>query len=462
MSEHDVTVVGSGPNGLAAAVEMARNGRNVLLVEKAEEIGGGTRTAELTLPGFRHDVCSAIHPSAVASPFFNEIELDVDWIQPPIPFTHPLGDGRVVALHRSVSETARQFDGDASTYQRLVGPLVERVEAVIEDTLAPMGPIPEHAATFARVAALGGLSAALLVSRFDSVAARSMFGGLAAHAVAPFTRLTTAGVALLLGVLGHSHGWPMAQGGSVSIAKALADRLRELGGVIETGREVKTLDELPKGVALLDVMPPAAAVMARRHLSAVSKARLARWRPGPGVFKVDLALDGPIPWSDPLSGQTATVHVGGTYEEVRASEAAVFRGEHPEYPFVLLAQHTLFDGTRAPDGKHTVWAYCHVPNGSDVDMTERIESQIERFAPGFRDLILDRATRGPSQFEADNPNYVGGDIGGGLFGLRKVLQIGDERPYRLGENVYLCSSATPPGAGVHGMCGYYAARAALT
>lgn len=461
MSDYDATVVGSGPNGLAAAVEMARNGRKVLLVERADEIGGGTRTKELTLAGFRHDVCSAIHPSAVASPFFNEIGLDVDWIQPPIPFTHPLGDGRVVALHRSVSETAEQFEEDARTYQRLVGPLVDRVEAVIEDTLAPMGLVPEHAATFARVAVIGGSSAAMLISRFDSVMGRSLLGGLAAHAIAPFTRLTTAGVALLLGVLGHSHGWPLARGGSVRIAEALAHQLRTMGGDIETGRDVKTLDELPEGTALLDVMPPAAAMMARRRLGAVSRARLARWRPGPGVFKLDLALDGPIPWSDPLSGQTATVHIGGTYEEVRAAEAAVFRGEHPEYPFVLLAQHTLFDETRAPSGKHTVWAYCHVPNGSDVDMTERIEAQIERFAPGFRDLILARARTNSAQFEADNPNYVGGDIGGGVFGLRKVLQLGEDRPYRLGDDVYMCSSATPPGAGVHGMCGYYAARAAL-
>ncbi len=461
MTEYDVTVVGSGPNGLAAAVEMARNGRKVLLVERSDEIGGGTRTKELTLPGFRHDVCSAIHPSAVASPFFNEIGLDVDWIQPPIPFTHPLGNGQVVALHRSVAETADQLGRDADKYRRLVQPMVDRVDAVVDDTLAPLSLVPDHAATFARVAAIGGMSAAMLVSRFDSVGARSLLGGLAAHAIAPFTRLTTAGVALLLGVLGHSHGWPMARGGSFKIAESLAKHLVDLGGDIETGRDVKTLDRLPGEIALLDVMPPAAAVIAKGRIGAVVGAKLARWRPGPGVFKVDLALDGPIPWDDPLSSQTATVHVGGTYEEIRAAEAAVFRGEHPEYPFVLLAQHSLFDDTRAPSGKHTVWAYCHVPNDSDVDMTERIEAQVERFAPGFRDLIIARATTSSAQFEADNPNYVGGDIGGGVYGLKKVLQVGDERPYKLGEGVYLCSSATPPGAGVHGMCGHYAARAAL-
>lgn len=461
MSDYDVTVVGSGPNGLAAAVEMARHGRKVLLVERSDEIGGGARTSEMTLPGFRHDVCSAIHPSGIASPFFNDIGLEVEWIQPPIPFTHPLGNGRVAALHRSVTDTSDHLGQDAATYRKLLGPLVDDVEAVLEDTLAPLSPRPDHLTTFARVAALGGLSAAILISRFDSLEARSLLAGLAAHAVAPFSRLTTAGVALLLGVLGHSHGWPMARGGSVRIAEALAAQLGALGGDVETGIDVRSIEQVPGGTVLLDVMPPAAVAIAGRRIGRRTTSRLARWRPGPGVFKVDLALDGPIPWSDPLSGQTATVHVGGTYEEIRAAEDAVYRGEHPEHPFVLLAQHSLFDDTRAPSGKHTVWAYCHVPNGSDVDMTDRIESQIERFAPGFRDLILARATTSSPEFEAANPNYVGGDIGGGIFGLRKVLQIGDVRPYRIAKNLYLCSSATPPGAGVHGMCGYYAARAAL-
>lgn len=461
MTDYDATVVGAGPNGLAAGVEFARNGRRVLLLEAADEIGGGTRTAELTLPGFHHDICSAIHPSAVASPFFNDIGLEVDWIQPPIPFTHPLGDGRVAALLRSVPETADLMGEDGSSYQRIMGPLVERVDAVIEDTLSPIGPFPAHAGTFARVAALGGQSAAMLISRFDSQEARSLLGGLAAHAVAPFSRLTTAGVTLLLGVLGHSHGWPMARGGSATITRALASQFESFGGEIETGVTVRSLGELSGPVTILDVMPPAALAIAGDRLGRAVRARLGRWGPGPGVFKLDLALDGPIPWSDELSGQAATVHVGGTYEEVRVAEDAVHRGDHPDRPFVLLAQQSLFDDTRAPDGKHTVWAYCHVPNGSSLDMTDRIEAQIERFAPGFRDLILARSTMGSRQYEGHNPNYVGGDIGGGVFGLGKVLQMGDRRPYRLGDGVYLCSSATPPGAGVHGMCGYYAARAAL-
>lgn len=461
MNDFDVTVVGTGPNGLAAAVEMARNERRVLMLEGNDTIGGGTRTEELTLSGFHHDVCSAIHPSAVASPFFTDLELDIEWVQPPIPFTHPLGDGRAVALHRSVDETASQFGEDARTYRRLMNPFVEHSQAVIEDALAPVTLTPEHPGTFVRLAGIGPLSAEMLISRFDTVEARSLLGGLAAHAIAPFSRLATAPVAILLGALGHSHGWPFAKGGSMTIAAALAGRLREKGGQIETGRFVKTLDELSASTIFLDLMPQAAAGLAGDRMSSARRARLRRWRPGPGIFKVDWALDGPIPWSDPLSNNSATVHVGGTYEEVKAAEDAVAKGDHPERPFVLLAQQSLFDETRSPEGKHTGWAYCHVPNGSDVDMTDRIEAQIERFAPGFRDLILARATRGPTGYETYNPNFVGGDIGGGAYGLRKVLQFGAKRPYRLGSDIYLCSSATPPGAGVHGMCGYYAARASL-
>ena len=461
MSDFDVAVVGAGPNGLAAAVEMARNDRSVLVVEARETIGGGTRTEELTLPGFHHDVCSAIHPAAVASPYFNELELDVEWANPPIPFTHPLGDGRVVALHRSIEETAAQFGEDAKTYEKLMDPFVERAEDVVDDALAPVTLTPDHPGTFARLAAIGPLSSEMLISRFDTIEARSLLGGLAAHSIAPFSRLATAPVGILLGSLGHSHGWPLARGGSASIAGALARSLEERGGRIETGRTVRTLDELPVDTVLMDLMPPVAAGLARDRISWSRRARLRRWRPGPGIFKVDWALEGPIPWSDPLSARTATVHIGGAYEEVRESEDAVAKGQHPERPFVLLAQQSLFDETRAPEGKHTGWAYCHVPNGSEVDMTDRIEAQVERFAPGFRDLILARATRNSVEYEAYNPNFVGGDIGGGVYGLRKVLQLGDRRPYEIGAGIYLCSSATPPGAGVHGMCGYHAARAAL-
>ncbi len=457
----DAIVVGAGPNGLSAALEMARAGRSVLLIEAANEIGGGTRTEELTLPGFKHDVCSAIHPSGVASPFFREIGLDVSWIQPPIPFTHPLGGGRAAALHRSVEETAAELGADASRYIGLMKPLVESIDELVEDVLSPMTVNPRHKTSFARVAAIGGLPASVLARRFDTDEAKGLFAGLAAHSIAPFTAPATAAVGIMLGAIGHRHGWPMAAGGSKSIAEALAARLVAHGGQIETGRSVESLDGLDADDILLNVMPPRALAISGERMTPSVARRMQRWRPGPGVFKVDWALSDPIPWADPLSGQAATVHVGGTFDEVETAERSVFRGEHPEAPFVLLAQQSQFDPSRAPEGQHTAWGYCHVPNGSTVDMTEAIEAQVERFAPGFRDTILSRHTRHAHGYEAHNANYVGGDIGGGGFGLKKILQMGNKRPYVLGHGLYLCSAAAPPGAGVHGMCGYFAARAAL-
>ena len=461
MSEFDATVVGSGPNGLAAAVELARSGRKTLLVEGAKTIGGGTRTEELTLPGFLHDVCSAIHPSGVASPFLKEIGLKVDWIHPPIPFTHPLDDGRVVALYQSVEETAAQMGDDASRYVGLMKPFVDNIDDLVEDVLSPMTINPKHKAMFARVAAIGAWPASVLAKRFDTEEGKALIAGLSGHSIAPFSTPTTAAVGIMLGAIGHKYGWPLARGGSVSIANALASMLRELGGSIETGRWVESTKELPGDLTLLDLMPPAAYRVAKDRLSPSSLRRLPRWKPGPGVFKLDWALDGPIPWTDPLSSQTATVHVGGSYSEVEAAEREVSRGQHPDKPFVLMAQPTLFDDTRSPDGKHTAWGYCHVPNGSEVDMTDAIEDQIERFAPGFKDLVLQRNSRNSIGYQSHNPNYVGGDIGGGRFGLRKVMQMGAKRPYTLGDGLFLCSAAVPPGAGVHGMCGYHAARAAL-
>lgn len=461
MSDFDAVVVGAGPNGLAAAVELARSGRKTLLVEGSETIGGGTRTEELTRPGFKHDVCSAIHPSGIASPFFNEIGLEVDWVHSPIPFTHPLDGGRVAALHRSVEETAAGLGEDGPRYKRLIGPLVETVDDVVEDVLSPMTLNPKHKLAYARVAAIGGLPAAVLAMRFSTDEGKALIAGLSAHSIAPFQAPATAAVGVMLGAIGHSHGWPMARGGSEAIARALAERFTEHGGEIEVGRMVESVEELPGDITILDVMPPAALAIAGDRILPASSRRLSRWEPGSGVFKVDWALDGPIPWADPLSGQAATVHVGGTYAEVEAAERAVFRGEHPARPFVLLSQQSLFDDTRAPKGKHTAWGYCHVPNGSDVDMTGALEAQIERFAPGFRDLILARSTRNSVQYEAYNPNIIGGDIGGGGFGLKKVMQLGAKRPYTLGQGMFMCSSATPPGAGIHGMCGFYAARAAL-
>lgn len=461
MSDFDATVVGAGPNGLAAAVELARAGRKTLLVEAADEVGGGTRTQELTLPGFHHDICSAIHPAGVASPFFNEIGLAVDWVQPPLPFSHPLDGARSAAQRRSVDETAMSLGADQQSYRDLMGPIVENIDEFIDVALSPVSVMPDHLGAFARIGLFGGLPAAVLAKRFDTEEGKALFSGIAAHAIAPFHGLVTSAVGLMLGAIGHSHGWPMARGGSASIATALAERFESLGGKIELGRTVTSVDELPPGMVFLDVMPPAAYRIAGSRISPSKARRLSRWQPGPGIFKVDWALDAPIPWADGLTGQSATVHVGGRYAEVAAAERAVMRGDHPRRPFVLLAQQSLFDDTRAPEGKHTAWGYCHVPNGSDVDMTEAIENQVERFAPGFKDVILERSTWDSKTYQRYNPNYVGGDIGGGEYGLKKVLQIGDKAPYSLGGDVYLCSSAVPPGAGVHGMCGYYAVRAAL-
>lgn len=461
MSEYDATVVGAGPNGLAAAVELGRAGRKVLVVEQADDIGGGTRTEELTLPGFHHDVCSAIHPAAVASPLFSKLDLEVEWVDSPIPFTHPLPDGRVVALHRSVEETAAQMGNDESRYVGLMGPLVESIDDLVEDVLAPVTINPTHKTKFARIAAIGSLPASVLASRYESTEGKALIAGLAAHSIAPFNSPATSAVGVMLGAIGHYYGWPMAKGGSQRITEALAGLVTEAGGSIETGRMVESASDLPGELLFLNVMPPAAHQIARERISPSNLRRLSKWKPGPGVFKLDWALDGPIPWADPLSSSAATVHLGGTYAEVEAAERQVFRGGHPERPFVLMAQQSLFDDTRAPAGKHTAWGYCHVPNGSDVDMTEAIENQVERFAPGFKDLILERSAINSTAFQIYNPNYVGGDIGGGGFGLKKVLQMGARRPYQLGDGVYLCSSAVPPGAGVHGMCGYYAVKAAI-
>lgn len=461
MTEFDATVVGAGPNGLTAAVELARSGRNTLLVEATDQIGGGTRTEELTLPGFLHDVCSAIHPAGVGSPYFNEIGLEVDWVHSPIPLTHPLDGGRVAVLRRSVDETAAGLGEDEASYRRLMAPIVERIDDYVDTALGPVKVRPDHPGAFTRMGLYGGLPAAVLAKRFHTEQGKGLFAGIAAHAIAPFYGLATSAVGLMLGAMAHSHGWPLARGGSRSITDALAARFEELGGKIELGRKVESVDELPPGPVFLDVMPPAAYHIAGSRISAAKARRLSRWKPGPGVFKVDWALDEPIPWADPSSAQAATVHIAGKYAEVAASERAVARGEHPKRPFVLLAQQSLFDDSRAPEGKHTAWGYCHVPNGSEVDMTEAIENHIERFAPGFKDVIVQRTTRGPLGYQRYNPNYIGGDIGGGQYGLRKVLQIGAESPYSLGGDVYLCSSATPPGAGVHGMCGYNAVRAAL-
>ncbi len=463
MPEYDVVVVGAGPNGLAAAAEMTRAGRKALVVEQGPMIGGGTRTESLTLPGFLHDVCSAIHPLGVASPFFRDIGLDLEWIQPGLPLSHPLGGDRSGALWRDLEQTARGFGPDADRYRRIMRPLVDSADQVIEDYLGPMSPIPKNPSSFIRLATRGALPASTIASGFSSQEARAVFAGLAGHAIAPFNSPLTGGVALLFGLTGHAYGWPLVAGGSQRVADALAKVVTDGGGNIETGRSVSSLADLPETpIVILDVMPRSAVRIAGTRVDMRHRRKFAAWKSGPAVFKVDWALNAPIPWQDGTSPDAGTVHIGGTWEEVMAAEDTVHRGGHPERPFVLLSQPSVFDPSRAPEGKHTAWAYTHVPNGSTVDMTDAIESQIERFAPGFKDLVIGRNTLDAGGFEAHNPNYIGGDIAGGGFGPRKVFQLGATGPYRIGDGLYLCSSATPPGAGVHGMCGFYAARAALS
>ncbi len=464
----DAIVVGSGPNGLAAAIALVRAGCSVLVLEAAETVGGGTRTAELTLPGFRHDVCSAIHPLGLGSPYLRTLPLEehgLEWIQPPVPLAHPFDDGTAALLERSVEATGETLGPDAGSYRRLMSPLVARADTLLGELLGPFR-LPRHPLLLSRF----GLSAILPAERlarrrFEGERARGLFAGLAAHSMLPLTASPSAAFGLMLGLLGHHVGWPVPRGGSQAIADALASYLRSLGGEIECGRPVASLEELPPARAvLLDVTPRQLIRIAGDRLPSGYRRRLERYRYGPGVFKLDLALDGPIPWQAQECARAATVHLGGTLEEIADSEAAPSRGEHAERPYVLLAQQSLFDPTRAPEGKHTAWAYCHVPNGSAVDMTGRIEAQIERFAPGFRDRVLARHAWGPAELERYNANYVGGDINGGVQDLRQhfTRPVARRVPYSTpAKGVYLCSSSTPPGGGVHGMCGWWAAQAAL-
>jgi phytoene dehydrogenase-like protein len=459
----DALVVGSGPNGLGAAIELARAGARVRVVEGAATAGGGCRSAELTLPGFVHDVCAAIHPLAAASPFLRSVPLSehgVEWVDPPAALAHPFDDGTAVIVVRSVEETAAGLGADASRYRRLMAPLVERADPLVADLLGPFG-LPSHPAAFARFGLRSSLPAgALARGVFRGEKARGLFAGLAAHSMLSLGRLPSASYGLVLGVLAHAQGWPLARGGSQRLADGLVSYLRSLGGELETGRSIESLAEAGPGrPVVFDVTPRQFLALAGPAAEGRYRRRLERFRYGPGVFKLDWALSGPIPWRAPQCAQAATVHLGATLEEIEASERAPWRGGVAERPFVLLAQQSLFDPTRAPEGKHTAWAYCHVANGSGADMTDRIEAQVERFAPGFRELVLDRSALGPAAMEAYNPNYVGGDINGGAADLRQTLA---RTPYRTPiPGVFLCSASTPPGGGVHAMCGYHAARAAL-
>jgi phytoene dehydrogenase-like protein len=465
----DAIVVGSGPNGLSAAIELARSGRTVTVLEANDTIGGGCRSAELTLPGFVHDICSAFHPMGAASPFFGSLDLGtlgLEWIEPPLALAHPLDDGTAVVLSRSLDETVTGLGRDGRAWRRLVAPLVRRWPELATDALGPLIKIPRHPLVLARLGLPGLLSAGLLARRaFATERARALFAGLAAHSVMPLDAPLTASFGLMFAVTSHVASWPIARGGSQRITDALVAKLRSLGGAVVTGARVRDIGVLdPARAYLFDTTPRQLDRIAGPRLSDGYRRRIARFRSGPGVFKLDYALDGPVPWRAAECLRAGTVHLGGTLDEIAESEAAVAKGRVPERPFVLVGQQSLFDRSRAPAPKQTLWAYCHVPNGSAVDMTGRIEAQLERFAPGFRERVLARSAMGPAAIEEHNENYLGGDIGGGessalqLFG-RPVLSFD---PYATSaRDIFLCSSSTPPGGGVHGMCGYHAARSAL-
>lgn len=467
-SEFDAVVVGSGPNGLAAAITLAEAGHSVVVYEASNTVGGGTRSAELTIPGYVHDVCSAIHPLGLASPFFRQLKLEnegLEWIHPELPLAHPFDDGTAAALHRSIEDTGRTLGSDSNKYLKQMRPLVANWDKLLSEFLGPLR-LPRHPLLMARFGLLAIQPASFLAKRtYSGHRGRGFFAGLAAHSIMTLKKPATAAFGLMLGMLGHAVGWPLPKGGSQSIATGLARRLESLGGQIVTGFRVESLDQLPESRAILfDVTPKQLLRITGERFPNRYRRALNRYRYGPGVYKIDLALDGPVPWQAEPCRQAGTVHVGGSLEEIVASEEAVWRGNHHEKPFVLVAQQSLFDDTRAPGGKHTIWAYCHVPNGSTKDMTEPILRQIERFAPGFRDLILASHTYSATELQSYNPNYIGGDINGGVQDLTQLFTRPVIRPvpYTTPDpKIYLCSSSTPPGGGVHGMCGYFAAQAVL-
>lgn len=465
--EYDAVVIGSGPNGLSAAITLQQAGLAVLILEAKQSIGGGLRSEELTLPGFIHDVCSAIHPLAAGSPFFNSLPLEqfgLEFIYPEIAAAHPFDGGTEAVLMGSAEETANNLGIDRESYLELLAPLVRNWTDLAPDILAPLH-YPKYPLAMVSFGLNALKSASSLAKRFKSKEARGLWAGMAAHSMQSLSNSTSAAAGLVLLATGHAKGWPISKGGSKNIAQALASYFISIGGKIETGVHVKSMAEIPSSdILLFDLTPKQILEIAGEHFSSVYKWQLKRYRYGMGVFKIDWALDGPIPFTASGCLRAGTVHLGNTFEEIAGGEQMTSKGKHPEKPFVLLAQQSIIDPSRAPQGKHTAWAYCHVPKGSEKDMTAAIEKQVERFAPGFKNLILAKHTMNTKEIEVYNPNYIGGDINGGVIDMGQLFTRPALRtsPYRTSaKGVYICSSSTPPGGGVHGMCGYHAAKQSL-
>jgi phytoene dehydrogenase-like protein len=467
---NDAIIIGAGPNGLSAGIRLAQKGLSVKIFEAGDTIGGGTRTKTLTLPDFYHDVCSSIFPMAVGSPFFRSLPLEkygLRWVHPKYPLAHPFDDEPAAVMQRSLPQTAAGLDDDEQAYQRLFAPFVKKWDNLASEILGPIQLLPAHPFLLGKFGLKALQSAQRLAkNQFSGKRAKALFAGLAAHSITPLDKAATAAIGLVMGITGHKFGWPAAKGGSHRITKALAKYFQELGGNIETNTEISTLKELPKSrVILFNNTPKQILNICGTTLPASYAKKLKSYKYGPGVFKIDIALDGPIPWTDDRCRDAGTVHLGGTLDEIATGEKQIEQGKCPDRPFVLAAQQSLFDDSRAPDGKHTLWAYCHVPNGSTQDMTEPILQQIERFAPDFRDLILKTRTMNTRQLESYNPNYIGGDIIGGQQDLSQLFTrpAGLLDPYHIPQtNLFICSSSTPPGGSVHGMCGFHAAQSALT
>lgn len=467
-SEFDAVIVGSGPNGLSAAILLAQQGLQVKVIEAKDSIGGGTRTAELTEPGFHHDICSAVHPTGVGAPFLKTLplyEYGLEWVHPKYPVAHPLDHGEAVIISKSLEKTVERLGSDGKHYQKLIGDFVEHWDRLSNDLFGPVR-IPNNPLSMMQFGWYGMFSAKLLAnSIFENIQTKAFFAGLAGHSIIPLEKVFTGSFGLVFASSIHAAGWPVAKGGSHSITKAMAAYLESLGGEIETGNEITSVDELPASkVTLFDLTPKQIADIASNQLPDGYTKKLRKFKYGPGVFKMDFALSEPVPWANEECKGAGTLHLGGTFEEIAHSEQETWAGHHPDEPYLLVSQPSLFDDTRAPEGKHTLWAYCHVPNGSDKDCSSEIIRQIERFAPGFRDTIISYNAMNAPDFEEYNANYIGGDINGGAQFFKQLIfrPLVQWDPYKLaGDGLYICSSSTPPGGGVHGMCGYHAAKSAL-